>query len=174
MLFKLVKVESLFTCSLRNGSNTEQETFKTRKSGKGIPGRWLVEGKAAGEGDILSGQPSAGGPSAIVAKRACACAAEKADFALPQVRLRNKWFGTSRIDQNGEGASGDAGTVRHFRLQFGLLARSLAPATGPRAVSGASGPPPCPFRAPAQSTAPHGGSEIGRAAQGVLEGVCRA
>ena len=129
-----------------------------------------MEGKAAGEGDILSGQPSAGGPSAIVAKRACACAAEKADFALPQVRLRNRGLEQAESHRNGEGAPGDAGKVRHFRLQFGLLARPLAPAMGPRAVSGASGPPPCPFRAPAQSNAPHGGSEIGRALQGVLKG----
>ena len=128
-----------------------------------------MEGKAARDGDILSRQPSAGGPAAIVAKRACACAADKADFALPQVRLRNRGCGTGKWHRNGEGAPGDAGIVGHFRLQFGLLARPLAPSMGPRAVSGASGSPPCPSRTPTQVTAAHGGSAIGRAVQGVLE-----
>jgi hypothetical protein len=50
-----------------------------------------VEGEAAREGDILSRQPSAGGPSRDLGQEGlCLRGGEKADCALPQVRLRNK------------------------------------------------------------------------------------
>jgi len=55
-------VESLFTCSLRNGSNTEQVIFKTRKSGRGDPrevagGGQGSKGRGHSEWAALCGRP---------------------------------------------------------------------------------------------------------------------